>query len=168
MQIEPQSYRTLGQPPYDAAFVTWPFIYFMKHLFPLLIVLLSFAAAAQPGNERAIRNLLQQQTEAWNRGDLEGFMQTYWKSDSLMFIGRNGVVWGWQRTLDNYKKGYPDKAAMGQLSFDIIQVKKLSRKYYSVTGKWMLQREKDAPHGHYTLLLRKIDGEWKIVSDHSS
>ena len=140
----------------------------MKHLFILLVVLLSFAAAAQSGNDRAIRNLLQQQTEAWNRGDLEGFMQTYWKSDSLMFVGRNGVVWGWQRTRDNYKKGYPDKAAMGTLSFDIIHVKKLSRKYYSVTGKWMLRREKDAPSGHYTLLLRRIAGAWKIVSDHSS
>ena len=63
----------------------------MKHLFILLVVLLSFAAAAQSGNDRAIRRLLQQQTEAWNRGDLEGFMQTYWKSDSLMFVGRNGV-----------------------------------------------------------------------------
>jgi ketosteroid isomerase-like protein len=140
----------------------------MKHLFFLLIALLPLTAMAQSGNERAIRNLLQHQTEAWNRGDLEGFMQTYWKSDSLMFIGKNGVVWGWQRTLDNYKKGYPDKAAMGKLSFDIIQVKKLSQKYYSVTGKWMLQREKDAPSGHYTLLLRRIGGQWKIVSDHSS
>ena len=140
----------------------------MKHLLAALLVMMFFGAHGQSRNESAIRNLLRQQTEAWNRGDLEAFMQTYWKSDSLMFIGKNGVVWGWQHTLDNYKKGYPDKAAMGTLSFNIIQVKKLSRKYYSVTGKWMLQREKDAPNGHYTLLLRKIDGEWKIVSDHSS
>ena len=136
----------------------------------LLIVLLlaTGTAAAQTKQEQAIRQLLQQQTIAWNQGDLEGFMQTYWKSDSLMFIGKNGVVWGWQQTLDNYKKGYPDKAAMGTLQFNIIQVKKLSRKYYQVVGKWMLQRDKDAPSGHYTLLLRKIKGTWKIVSDHSS
>ena len=125
-------------------------------------------AHSQSKSESQIRQVLARQTEAWNRGDLEGFMQTYWKSDSLMFVGRNGVVWGWQRTRDNYKKGYPDKAAMGTLSFDIIQVKKLSRKYYSVTGKWMLRREKDAPSGHYTLLLRRIAGAWKIVSHHSS
>src|SRR5687767_10393540 len=136
----------------------------------LLIALLLFSglANAQSKDEQAIRQLLGQQTEAWNRGDIEAFMQTYLKSDSLMFIGKNGVVWGWQQTLDNYRKGYPDKAAMGTLSFNIIQVKKLSRRYYHVTGKWMLQREKDAPNGHYTLVLQKINGQWKIISDHSS
>lgn len=116
----------------------------------------------------AIRQLLQTQTETWNRGDINGFMQTYWKSDSLQFVGRNGVVWGWQQTLDNYKKRYPDKAAMGTLSFDIIEVRRLSEEYYYVTGKWTLQRTADAPSGYYTLLLRRIDGIWKIVSDHTS
>lgn len=143
--------------------------YFMKHL--LLIMACAFLCVgvqAQKGDEKAIRHLLQQQTAAWNEGNLHGFMQTYWQSDSLMFIGKNGVVWGWQKTLDNYKKGYPDKEAMGTLSFDIIQVKKLSADYYYVVGKWMLQRAADAPNGHYTLLLRKIKGAWKIVSDHSS
>ena len=140
----------------------------MKHLFIALFLAISVTAVCQTKQEAAIRGLLQQQTAAWNAGNLEAFMQTYWQSDSLMFIGKNGVVWGWQQTLDNYKKGYPDKAAMGTLSFHIIQVKKLSRKYYQVVGKWMLQREKDAPSGHYTLLLRRIGGAWKIVSDHSS
>ena len=122
----------------------------MKHLFILLVVLLSFAAAAQSGNDRAIRRLLQQQTEAWNRGDLEGFMQTYWKSDSLMFVGRNGVVWGWQRTRDNYKKGYNDKTAMGTLSFDIIQVKKLWCRPCSKIGY------ERCPLGHFKCM-RKIE-----------
>lgn len=140
----------------------------MRYLLSFCLVAIVFSATAQTGNEKKIRALLQQQTEAWNQGNLNAFMQTYWRSDSLMFIGKSGVVYGWQSTLDNYKKGYPDKAAMGQLSFDIIQVKKLSKEYYSVVGKWMLTRTIGNVSGHYTLLLRKIKGEWKIVSDHSS
>jgi ketosteroid isomerase-like protein len=140
----------------------------MKFLLAFLLLSGTVAAGAQPKNEKAIRTLLHTQTEAWNQGDLEGFMHTYWQSDSLLFIGKSGVTRGWQKTLDNYRRGYPDKAAMGTLSFDIIQVKKLSRKYYHVTGKWLLKRAADAPSGHYTLLLRKIGGAWKIVSDHSS
>lgn len=138
---------------------------------PGLLSIFLFIAAfctAQSSDEAAIRKLLQTQTEAWNRGDLEGFMQTYWQSDSLTFIGKHGVTRGWQQTLDNYKKGYPDKAAMGTLSFDMIQIKKLSADYYYVTGGWKLQRAADAPSGYYTLLLQKIKGVWKIVSDHSS
>lgn len=123
---------------------------------------------AQPGDEAAIRRLLTLQTAAWNAGNLEAFMQTYWKSDSLMFIGSKGVVRGWQQTLDNYKKGYPDTAAMGKLSFDIIQVKPVSKAYAFVVGKWILRRSIGDVSGHYTLLLRKIRGEWKIVADHSS
>jgi ketosteroid isomerase-like protein len=99
---------------------------------------------------------------------VEGFMQTYWKSDSLMFIGKSGVVRGWQQTLDNYKKGYPDTAAMGKLSFDIIQVKPVSEEYAFVVGKWMLKRSIGDVSGHYTLLLRRMDGQWRIVADHSS
>jgi uncharacterized protein (TIGR02246 family) len=123
---------------------------------------------AQSKDEKEIRRLLAVQTEAWNRGDLEGFMQTYWKSDSLMFIGKNGVKWGWQETLDNYRKGYPDTVAMGKLSFEIIQVKRLSVMYFYVVGKWMLKRSMGDLSGHYDLLLRKIKGRWVIVADHSS
>ena len=140
----------------------------MKKLIFGLLLLLSFSVNAQTGAEKNIRALLQAQTKAWNSGDLEGFMQTYWKSDSLMFVGKSGVVWGWQQTLDNYKEGYPGKEAMGQLSFDIIQVKELSADYYHVTGKWMLTRTIGDVSGHYTLLLRRINGAWKIVYDHSS
>ena len=140
----------------------------MKPVLVLLLLSITTFSKAQSNDEAQIRALMQTQTTAWNRGDLEGFMQTYWKSDSLTFIGKRGVTHGWQQTLDNYKKGYPDKAAMGTLSFDIIEVKKLSDDYYYVTGGWKLQRAADAPSGFYTLLLRKINGAWKIVSDHSS
>lgn len=131
-------------------------------------MLLSVVAVAQKKEKQKILSLLDEQTQAWNRGDIEGFMQTYWKSDSLMFIGGNGVKWGWQTTLEGYKKGYPDTTAMGKLSFDIIQVKKLSKKYYYVVGKWMLKRSIGDLSGHFDLLMRKIKRKWCIVADHSS
>jgi ketosteroid isomerase-like protein len=140
----------------------------MRKLLLISALLASFAAFSQSGDEAAIRRLLTLQTQAWNRGNIEAFMQTYWKSDSLMFIGSKGVVRGWQQTLDNYKKGYPDTAAMGKLSFDILEVKPVSKEYAFVVGKWMLKRSIGDVSGHYTLLLRKIRGEWKIVADHSS
>ena len=140
----------------------------MRNVFLLALLLASFAGFAQKGAETEIRRLLATQTESWNRGDVEGFMETYWKSDSLMFIGKSGVVRGWQQTLDNYKKGYPDTAAMGKLSFDIIQVKPVSEEYAFVVGKWMLKRSIGDVSGHYTLLLRRMDGQWRIVADHSS
>lgn len=140
----------------------------MKPSLFFLLIFFSQVVCAQNKGEQKIRSLLTAQTESWNRGDIEGFMQTYWKSDSLMFIGKSGVTRGWQQTLNNYKKGYPDTAAMGKLSFDIIKVEKLSKKYYYVVGKWMLKRSIGDISGHYNLLLRKIGGQWYIVSDHSS
>lgn len=134
----------------------------------LLCFFFSFTTQAQNKNRAAIRDVLRVQTEAWNRADIEGFMQTYWQSDSLLFIGKKGITRGWQATLDNYKKNYPNKTAMGTLSFNIIEVRKLSRRYYFVVGKWMLQRSGDAPSGHFSILLRRIKKSWKIVADHSS
>jgi len=139
----------------------------MKYRFVILFFLMaiSFQAEAQ---ETEIRALLQKQTEAWNRGDIEDFMEGYWKNDSLMFIGKSGITYGWQQTLDNYKRGYPDKTAMGQLTFTLIEIKRLSSKYYSVVGRWNLKRTIGDIGGHYTLLMKKINGVWVIISDHSS
>lgn len=134
----------------------------------LFLLALPFLVHSQSKDEQEIRRLLATQTQEWNRGDIEGFMQTYWKSDSLMFIGKTGVHFGWQNTLNNYKKSYPDTSAMGKLSFDIITVRKLSSEYYYVVGKWMLQRSIGDLSGHYDLLLKKIKGKWYIISDHSS
>jgi ketosteroid isomerase-like protein len=140
----------------------------MRTIFLLAFLLTSVVGFSQSKEEKLIRQLLQEQTKSWNKGDLEGFMQTYWKSDSLMFIGKSGVKWGWKTTLENYKKGYPDTTAMGQLSFNILQVKKLSSEYYYVVGKWILKRSIGDLSGHYDLLLRKIKSKWVIVADHSS
>ena len=140
----------------------------MKKYLILVFALSLNYCFAQSKDETAIRQLLNEQTLAWNLGDIDRFMKTYWESDSLMFIGKNGITYGWKNTLANYKKNYPDTAAMGRLSFDIIQVKRLSLYYFQVIGKWHLQRSIGDLGGHYTLLMQKINGRWVIVSDHSS
>ncbi|WP_143308605.1 YybH family protein [Chitinophaga vietnamensis] len=125
-------------------------------------------AQAQQGPEQQIRALMAKQTTAWNKGDVETFMQTYWQSDSLLFIGKNGVTYGWKATLDRYKKVYPDTTAMGKLDFHLLEFKPLAHDVYFVVGKWHLQRSIGDLAGHFSLILRRIKGEWKIIADHSS
>ncbi|WP_341842143.1 nuclear transport factor 2 family protein [Chitinophaga caseinilytica] len=126
------------------------------------------SASAQDPAETRIRQVMQTQLEAWNRGDIVAFMDTYWKSDSLLFIGSKGLTYGWQATLDNYKKAYPGKEGMGQLAFKLLEFKKLGNDAYFVVGKWQLTRTIGNLDGHFSILLRRINGEWKIVADHSS
>jgi ketosteroid isomerase-like protein len=139
----------------------------------LLFSLILFSAQltiAQNKDFKKIKELMTTQSEAWNKGDIDGFMQTYWKSDKLQFIGSNGPTYGWQNTVDRYKKSYPSKEAMGFLTFDIINLDKRSRKVISVVGKWHLKRGADLGdlEGHFLLILKKIKGKWLIVADHSS
>lgn len=123
---------------------------------------------AQSKDELSIRTILAAQTSEWNKGNLESFMKGYWESDSLTFIGKSGITYGWKKTLDNYKKGYPDTAAMGKLNFELVTVKRLSKDYFFVVGKWHLTRSIGNIGGAYTLLFRKIKNQWVIVTDHSS
>ncbi len=95
-------------------------------------------------------------------------MKTYWNNDSLLFIGKSGPKYGYETTLQNYKRSYPDTAAMGKLHFDLKQMKQLSKQYYFVVGKWHLERTIGNAEGYFTLLLKKIKGRWQIVADHSS
>lgn len=140
----------------------------MKPYLLLICLFLSATAGAQSNDETAIRQLLDKQTAAWNQGDIDRFMDGYWENDSLMFIGKSGVTYGWTNTLNNYKRGYPDTAAMGKLLFELLTVKRLSDEYYFVVGKWSLQRSIGNVGGHYNLLFRKINGKWVIIADHSS
>lgn len=119
-------------------------------------------------DHQAILAIMKQQEMAWNAGNLEGFMQGYWEHDSLRFIGSRGITYGWQPTLAHYQLSYPDQAAMGKLSFTILRVEGLGKKWAHVTGKWLLQRAQDAPQGYFTLLWHKVHGHWVIVADHSS
>ena len=137
-----------------------------KILFFFLFV--PFVSFCQDKESVKIIQILHTQDECWDRGDIDGFMQTYWNSDSLIFIGKNGPTYGCQQTLERYKKGYPDTAAMGKLNFDLIEIKKLSNKYYFVIGRWHLKRSIGDIEGSFTLLLQKINGKWVIITDHSS
>lgn len=139
-----------------------------KALFSLLFLFFLLEGYAQPSDKDQILKLLEDQRLAWNKGDVEEYMQGYVKSDSLLYVGKTGPKYGWSNTLNNYKKSYPDKQAMGYLSFDIKDVKILSPEYAFVLGAWKLKREKDEPGGYFTLIVRKIKGEWKVISDHSS
>ena len=134
----------------------------------LLYIITSCSLFAQSRDEAEVRGLLDRQTKEWNAGNIPAFMNTYWKSDSLMFIGKTGITYGWQKTLDNYKKNYPDTAAMGNLKFDLWEVKRVSSDYFFVVGKWHLTRSIGDIGGIFTLLFRKLANRWLIIADHSS
>ena len=140
----------------------------MKEFFVVTIITFSFTVSiAQPVDEIAIRKVLSNQVAAWNSGNIEKFIEGYWVSDSMMFIGKS-VTYGWHKTLDNYKKRYPDTTAMGKLSFNLLEFKPLSPVYYFVVGKWHLQRSIGNLEVYFTLLFKKIKGQWFIIADHSS
>ncbi|NCI48637.1 nuclear transport factor 2 family protein [Sediminibacterium roseum] len=140
----------------------------MKTILTVLSVFLCLALNAQNKDEQAIRNTLAQQTVEWNKGNIDAFMKGYWNNDSLMFVGKSGVTYGYKRTLENYKKNYPDAANMGRLTFNILKVQPIAADTYFVLGKWALARQVGDVSGHYTLLFKKINGKWLIVVDHSS
>ena len=136
--------------------------------FLILIMVTLTACNSIQSAEDEILDRLSLQTECWNSGDLECFMIGYWQSDSLMFIGGNGIIYGYENTLERYKTSYPDRASMGQLRFEVKHVNKVSQDSYYVVGRYFLTREIGNAEGHYSLLWRLIEGEWTIVADHSS
>ena len=142
----------------------------MVKMIVMCCVLFSFSniCVSQDKDENVVRSLLQSQAQQWNAGNVKQFMSTYWNNDSLMFIGKNGITYGWQKTMDNYIKGYPDTTSMGKLNFDLLSVKKISVEYFFVVGKWHLRRTIGDLAGSFTLLVKKIKGRWLIVADHSS
>lgn len=121
-----------------------------------------------PEDEAAIRAIMDQQVKCWNRGDIDCFMEGYWRSDSLMFIGSSGITYGFDNTLQRYQKVYPDRAAMGTLAFNIVSLERLSADAYHMVGQWKLARTVGDLSGHFTLVFRKIENQWFIVKDHSS
>ena len=141
----------------------------MKNMLILcLLIAGSTWCVAQSADEKHIRGIFDKQTIAWNKGDLVTFMEGYWKNDSLMFVGKTGVTYGYNNTLERYRKYYPDQKTMGTLSVDILHVRQISPDHFFVVGKYILERADDKPEGHFTVIFRKIEGEWKIICDHSS
>ena len=146
----------------------------MKTFFLLLISLFFVTAiAAQSDSQRAkisadIQKVMDDQASAWNRGDIDGFMAGYWRSEKLTFISGVDVTRGWQPTLDRYKKSYDSRAKMGVLRFSDLEFTILSKDAAVVLGSWALTREKDNPHGKFTLTFRKFKEGWRIIMDHTS
>ena len=134
----------------------------------LIILLLPAYLFSQSKDEKKILSILDNQTKAWNEGDFDRFMIGYLESDSLMYIGKGGVTYGYQATLSNYKKNYAGSDRMGKLHFDILHMKKLGSKHYLVVGKWSLKRNAGDVGGYYTLTFEKKKGKWVVIADHSS
>lgn len=133
-----------------------------------------YLSVKTPKGERAealkaqIIETLGRQDAAWNNGDIDAFMADYLKSDDLRFASGGNVKRGWQATIDGYKARYPDKAAMGRLAFTDLEISLTSATDALVFGRWELTREADTPGGLFTLHMRKVDGRWIIMSDHTS
>jgi ketosteroid isomerase-like protein len=136
----------------------------------LLFLGLSTLTSAQAKDFETIEQLMSAQQKCWNAGNIECFMETYWHSDELRFVGKKGVTKGWQATFDKYKKSYPTKEAMGSLAFEIKSHTDLGNEHVMTIGKWTLNFTEDKPavSGYFSLIWKMIDGQWKIIVDHTS
>ena len=140
----------------------------MKKLIFIITLFFAQNLSAQNKDIKSIKAILDNQISAWNKGDLDAFMVGYLHSDSLVFIGKSGPTYGYNNTLLNYKKNYPDTSRMGKLRFDIVSMKPLNANHYFVIGKWYLTRSVGNLNGVFTLVLSKTKKGWKIIADHSS
>ncbi len=127
------------------------------------------APTVQDATKQTITQLLTVQAEAWNAGNLEKFMETYWKSDKLTFSSGGNTTRGWQATLDRYKKNYSTREKMGVLHFDELDVTIIESQTALVLGNWHLRfADGNKADGNFSLVVTKIDNAWKIIHDHSS
>ena len=137
-----------------------------------LVILLCVAGGAQGKRdaeaEAAIRAVLDAQAAAWNRGDIEGYMDGYARSDSIVFVSGDDVTRGWQTVLDRYRQSYDTREKMGTLEFSELELRPLSPFYVMALGRWQLKRGADNPSGRFTLLFRRTAAGWRIVHDHTS
>lgn len=147
----------------------------MKNLILCVSLLLTFATVNFSQSEKRktkiadeIKIVMAEQTAAWNRGDIDGFMRGYWNSPALVFVSGAGVTKGWQPTLDRYKKNYATREKMGTLRFSDLAIEVLSKDSAVVLGSWALARETDNPGGKFTLIFRRFKDGWRIVHDHTS
>src|SRR5882724_180360 len=143
----------------------------------LLVAIIPLSAAAQSSakpNKRegrisaAVRAVLDAQRDAWNRGDVEGYMDGYARAADTVFVSEDNVTRGWQTVLDRYKKNYNSREKMGTLTFSDLEITPIGNNAAIVLGRWQLQRAKDEPHGRFTLILRRTKQGWKIIHDHTS
>ncbi len=143
---------------------------YMKNIILICSMVIALACTAQTTEKQdkdAILKVMKAQEKAWSDHDLEGFMQGYWKSDSLKFYGRSGLTYGWDKTLANYKKGYPTKDHSGTLNFKIRDMSKIDDGAYFVMGEYHLSRKVGDANGVFMIIFKKINGKWKIIADMS-
>ena len=149
----------------------------MKIKFQIITLLLLVTAGVHPSalaqmnsarSQAAIRAVLDAQAAAWNRGDVEGYMDGYDRSPKTEFVGADSITRGWQQVLDRYKKNYDSREQMGVLTFSDLEINVLSKDAALVLGRWRLKRANDEPHGTFTLLFKKTKAGWRIIHDHSS
>ncbi len=126
------------------------------------------AAASVASLRSEVRALLEAQRLAWNRGDLDGFMSAYWHSDSLRFVTRSGLLLGYDSLAARYRRTYQADGRMGSLGFDLLRIDALDATTALVIGRWSVSGVPQPGQGHFTLLVRRIGGQWRIVLDHTS
>jgi ketosteroid isomerase-like protein len=135
----------------------------------ILMAALAYAAPEQPSNSVAeIQSILTTQQDAWNRGDIDAFMNGYARSASTVFVSEDELRRGWETVRERYRKKYSDRTTMGTLTFSEIEVTPLSADSAVVLGRWRLQRANDEPHGRFTLIFKRLPEGWRIVHDHTS
>jgi ketosteroid isomerase-like protein len=140
----------------------------------LLLGAVGAAGALGDGRERqqtdreAIQGVIDAQQRAWNQGEIEAFLRGYWRSPELTFAGSNGVTRGWDAVLVRYKEAYPDRAAMGQLSFSELEFRFLGADGALVLGRWHLERANRSIGGVFSLVWQRVPEGWRIVHDHTS
>ena len=130
----------------------------------------SHAPVIQPAGDalrRSVEELLARQVQAWNTGDIDGFMEGYWRSDELTFVSGGDVTRGWNATLEGYRRRYASREAMGRLEFQIIEMRNLGSGGALVLGRWRVERDRPLG-GLFTLIVRVIDGKWRVIYDHTS
>jgi ketosteroid isomerase-like protein len=135
----------------------------------IMVATLGAGGGSKPSDPNAaIRAVLDAQLAAWNQGDIDTFMDGYKKSDSTAFVDSNGILRGWQAVLDRYHKSYPNRQAMGTLTFSDLEITALSPTAALVMGQWHLQRDLGKLGGVFTLVFRKFPEGWRIINDHTS
>ena len=143
-----------------------------NNLLTLVLILVGTGAVLGQSNDEKIkadiRRVMDEQVAAWNQGDIDGFMQGYWKSENLVFVSGDRVTRGWQQTTDNYKKNYNTREKMGVLTFSELEIEILSKDAVKVLGRWRVAHEPQDNQGRFTLIFRKFKDGWKIVHDHTS
>lgn len=142
----------------------------MKLFISTLLICLVFNSCSTSSIEKdkkAILSIMKSQEKAWSKNNIEAFMEGYWKSDSLKFFGSSGLKYGWQSTLNGYKKRYPTKDHTGTLRFKINDISQINSASYFVMGEYHLVRNIGNADGVFMIIFKKINGEWKIIADTS-